>query len=88
MRVNSVNPGFIGTAMVSSGVDSMSEPEGLTFEERIMARVPMGRRGESNDIADVILTLALEDSNYMNGSELAIDGGCIARQAVSVKLNF
>jgi 3(or 17)beta-hydroxysteroid dehydrogenase len=79
IRVNSVHPGFIATAMVTDAVASMSEDEGEAFQERIMANIPMGHMGEPLDIANGVLFLASEESRYMTGSELVIDGGYIAR---------
>ncbi len=79
VRVNSVHPGFIGTAMVTGALESMTEAEALAFQERILACIPMGRMGEPSDIANGILFLASEESSYITGSELVIDGGYIAR---------
>ena len=79
VRVNSVHPGFIGTAMVSSAVESMSEADGQAFEARILGNIPMGYMGEPLDVANGVLFLASEESEYMTGSELVIDGGYIAR---------
>jgi NAD(P)-dependent dehydrogenase (short-subunit alcohol dehydrogenase family) len=79
IRVNSVHPGFIATAMVTDAVASMTEAEGTQFQERIMGSIPMGRMGEPIDIANGVLFLASEESCYMTGSELVIDGGYIAR---------
>jgi NAD(P)-dependent dehydrogenase (short-subunit alcohol dehydrogenase family) len=79
IRVNSVHPGFIATAMVTDAVASMAEDEGEAFQERIMANIPMGHMGEPLDIANGVLFLASEESRYMTGSELVIDGGYIAR---------
>lgn len=79
IRVNSVHPGFIGTAMVSDALESMNEQDGQAFEQRIMDGIPMGRMGEPRDIANGVLFLASDESSYMTGSELVIDGGFIAR---------
>jgi NAD(P)-dependent dehydrogenase (short-subunit alcohol dehydrogenase family) len=79
IRVNSVHPGFIGTAMVSDAVAGMAEADGVAFQERILASIPMGRMGEPGDIANGVLFLASDESGYMTGSELVIDGGFIAR---------
>ena len=79
VRVNSVHPGFIGTPLVSGAVASMSDVDGAAFETRILDSIPMGRMGEPRDIAHGVLFLASEESSYMTGSELVIDGGYIAR---------
>jgi NAD(P)-dependent dehydrogenase (short-subunit alcohol dehydrogenase family) len=79
IRVNSVHPGFIETRMVSGAVESMPESEGEEFTARIIGNIPMGHMGEPLDIANGVLFLASEESKYMTGSELIIDGGYIAR---------
>lgn len=79
IRVNSVHPGFIGTAMVSGAVATMSEEDGNAFQERIVGNIPMGRMGEPRDIANGVLYLASDESSYVTGSELVIDGGYIAQ---------
>ncbi len=79
IRVNSVHPGFIGTAMVADAVASMGEEEGAAFEARIMDSIPLGRMGEPRDVANGVLYLASEESSYVTGAELVIDGGYIAR---------
>lgn len=78
IRVNSVHPGFIGTAMVSGAMETMSEEDALAFQERIVGNIPMGRMGEPRDIANGVLYLASDESSYVTGSELIIDGGYIA----------
>ena len=79
IRVNSVHPGFIGTAMVSGAVATMSEEDGNAFQERIVGNIPMGRMGEPRDNANGVLYLASDESSYVTGSELVIDGGYIAQ---------
>ena len=73
IRVNSVHPGFMLTPMTrgSFGV----EPG----RSRVIARVPMGRVGEPMEIARGILFLASDESAYITGSELVIDGGMTAQ---------
>ena len=79
IRVNSVHPGFIDTKMVSGAVETMSEADGEAFTSRIVGNIPMGHMGEPLDIANGCLFLASDESKYMTGSELVIDGGYIAR---------
>ena len=79
IRVNSVHPGFIDTNMVSGAVATMTEEEGEAFTTRIVGNIPMGHMGEPLDIANGVLFLASEESKYMTGSELIIDGGYIAK---------
>ena len=73
IRVNSVHPGFMMTPMTSEGA---AEEERLNF---MVSRIPMGRMGDAMEIARGILFLASDESSYMTGSELVIDGGMTAQ---------
>ena len=76
IRVNSVHPGFILTAMVEEGIGSMPEEIQAEMSERLAREIPLGgAMGEPLDIANGCLFLASEESKYMTGSELIIDGG-------------
>lgn len=75
VRVNSVHPGFIRTAMVEEGIASMPEELADQMLERVMREIPLGDMGEPLDIANGCLFLASDESKYMTGSELIIDGG-------------
>jgi NAD(P)-dependent dehydrogenase (short-subunit alcohol dehydrogenase family) len=75
IRVNSVHPGVIDTPIwtklpVSAGLNVPIDPR-----EIARAGVPLGRVGEAQDIANGVLFLASELSDYMTGTELVIDGG-------------
>jgi 3-oxoacyl-[acyl-carrier protein] reductase len=73
IRVNGVAPGYIRTAQALSEVHSLG-PEGL---EKAAEFIPMGRVGEPEDIADVILFLASEGARYVTGQVLVVDGGLL-----------
>lgn len=76
IRVNSVHPGFILTAMVENGIGSMPEAMQEEMRERLIREIPLGgTMGEPLDIANGCLFLASDESKYMTGSELVIDGG-------------
>ncbi|MEH6581241.1 MAG: glucose 1-dehydrogenase [Halioglobus sp.] len=75
VRVNSVHPGFILTPMVEEGIGSMPEEEQEEMAARLEREIPLGSMGEPLDIANGCLFLASEESKYMTGSELVIDGG-------------
>lgn len=78
IRVNSVHPGFIWTPLVEQLAEE--SPEGLdAFREELASRHPLGHVGEPDDIAYGILYLASDESRFMTGSELVIDGGYTAR---------
>ena len=73
IRCNSVHPGIIYTDMTS---DSLDTEEG---QRNWMNRVPLRRLGQSEDVANGVLFLASDESSYMTGSELVIDGGITAQ---------
>ncbi len=75
IRVNSVHPGFILTPMVEQGLAGLSPDE----VAGLMSGIPLGAMGEPQDIANGCLYLASDESKYMTGSELVIDGGFTAR---------
>lgn len=79
IRINSVHPGFILTAMVEEGIGSMPEAVQLEMSERLEREIPLRTMGEPLDIANGCLFLACEESKYMTGSELVIDGGYTCR---------
>ena len=73
IRVNSVHPGFVDTPMTA---ELHSLPS--VHEERV-AKTPLGRMGLPEDIAYGILYLASDESRFVTGSELVIDGGMTAQ---------
>ena len=76
IRVNSIHPGFILTSMVEQGVAMMPEDVQAEFTGRLEREIPLGgTMGEPLDIANGCLFLASDESKYMTGAELVIDGG-------------
>ena len=73
IRANSIHPGPIDTEMIA---DNIATPEGRSESE---ARVPLGRIGTVMDVAYGALFLASDESSFMTGTELVIDGGITAR---------
>ncbi len=73
IRVNGVAPGYIRTAQALSEEHSLG-PEGLAKAAEF---IPLGRVGEPEDIADVILFLASEAARYLTGQVLVVDGGLL-----------
>ena len=73
IRANSVHPGPIVTPMTD---DSRGDQAVLQSME---ARVPLGRYGESDEVAYGVLYLASDESSFVTGSELVIDGGWTAQ---------
>ncbi len=79
IRVNSIHPGFIDTAIVSGALATLSAEEAQALLQELLSRIPMGRVGEPREIGCGILFLASDESSYMTGSELVIDGGYTAK---------
>jgi NAD(P)-dependent dehydrogenase (short-subunit alcohol dehydrogenase family) len=71
VRVNSVHPGLIRTPLVEAQSDEMNAG--------IIAATPMGRMGTPREVANVCLFLASDDSSFVTGSELIVDGGYLAQ---------
>jgi 3-oxoacyl-[acyl-carrier protein] reductase len=73
IRVNGVAPGYIRTAQLLSKEHSLG-PEGA---EQASSFIPMGRIGEPEDVADVILFLASPAARYVTGQTIVVDGGLL-----------
>ena len=73
IRVNSISPGPINTPIYSKM--GMSEDVLQQFAASVQAKVPMQRFGTGEDIAKAALFLATEESSFMTGSEITVDGG-------------
>ena len=73
IRCNSVHPGPIDTEMGHIAVP----PDKL--EERLYQRIPMGRFGTAEEVANVILFLASDESSFVTGSEVVVDGGATCK---------
>lgn len=72
INANVVAPGAIDTPMVSSAQIPKEQFDAL------MARIPLGRMGRSEEVANLIVFLASEESSYVTGSTFHIDGGWLA----------
>jgi 3-oxoacyl-[acyl-carrier protein] reductase len=73
IRVNGIAPGYIRTAQLLSKEHSLG-PDGAASAG---AFIPMGRIGEPEEIADVIVFLASEGARYMTGQTVVVDGGLL-----------
>jgi NAD(P)-dependent dehydrogenase (short-subunit alcohol dehydrogenase family) len=70
VRVNCIAPGFIDTAMSAKAFEN--DP---SRRDRVLARTPLGRLGEPSDVADAALYLASDQSKFVTGIVLPVDGG-------------
>ena len=75
IRANSVHPTFIDTPMVDDVVAGADPQE---MRAKLARQVPLGRIGTVDDVAYAVLYLASDESRFMTGSELKLDGGISA----------
>lgn len=75
IRVNAVSPGPIQTDFLNKTGLSAHQIQG--FSEGILTSVPMKRYGRADEVAKAVLFLASDDSSYMMGSEIYVDGGLV-----------
>jgi 3-oxoacyl-[acyl-carrier protein] reductase len=69
VRVNAVSPGYTRTPMIASVPEKVLEP--------FITRTPLGRLAEVRDIANAVLFLASEESEFITGQVLRVDGGLV-----------
>ena len=76
IRVNAIQPGAIQTPMLDSFLDMMPDrDEGLKM---FASAHPMNRVGQPDEVANAVLFLASDESSYITGASLPVDGGALA----------
>lgn len=75
IRCNSIHPAFIDTPMLDDILRRGTREEGL---ERLARQVPLGQVGDTGDIAWAVVYLASDESKFMTGAEMVLDGGVSA----------
>jgi 3alpha(or 20beta)-hydroxysteroid dehydrogenase len=70
IRVNTICPGYIETPMTATAPES--------FRSANVAETPLGRTGEVGDVAPLVLFLISDESSYLSGAEIPVDGGLSA----------
>ena len=75
IRVNTVNPGPIESRMMSSIAEGFAPGGGVDFNEKITAETPMGRYGKPQEVVNMMVFLASDESSYCTGSVYMVDGG-------------
>jgi len=78
VRINSLHPGYVGTALIENALSKMNEEDGEAYVNRVMGNIPLKRMAEPVEIANGALFLASDEASYMTGAELVIDGGYTA----------
>jgi NAD(P)-dependent dehydrogenase (short-subunit alcohol dehydrogenase family) len=76
IRVNCVLPGITATPMIDKWVADQSDP--AAFAERIKSSIPLGRLARPVDVAYAVTFLASDESSYITGALLPVDGGYTA----------
>jgi 3alpha(or 20beta)-hydroxysteroid dehydrogenase len=71
IRVNSIHPGYIETAMTASAPPA--------FRAANIAETPLGRTGTVDDVAPLVVFLISDESSYISGAEIPVDGGMTAQ---------
>lgn len=77
IRVNAVCPAMIMTPMLRKFIDLQPDPQ--AYVRQVEASTPMGRMGTVEEVARAVLFLASDESSYVTGSALMVDGGYTAR---------
>ena len=72
IRVNAISPGPIDTPMTSGMVQSDG---GKELKNKLLSTIPLGRMGDPDEVAKAVSFLASDDSSYITGIELFVDGG-------------
>lgn len=73
IRVNVLSPGPTRTPIIGKG--GLDEAAALAMEQMVAKTIPLGRFGEADELAKAALFLASDDSSFVNGIELSVDGG-------------
>ena len=73
IRVNAIAPGYMLTSLVKGGLDA--DP---ARRQRVLARIPLGRLGEPEEIGGALVFLASDAARYITGASISIDGGWTA----------
>ncbi|MCM3570608.1 SDR family NAD(P)-dependent oxidoreductase [Neobacillus mesonae] len=79
IRVNSIHPSPVNTRMMRSLEAGFAPEDAEGAKELLTQKIPLGRYGESDDIANLVLFLASDESSFITGAQYRIDGGMGAR---------
>ena len=76
IRVNAICPGFVETDLTAAVIGKAPDPAAVRRERT--ATHPIGRLGRPEDIAGVVVYLASDESSWVTGAALPVDGGYLA----------
>ncbi|OPG06370.1 3-oxoacyl-ACP reductase [Streptomyces sp. GKU 895] len=74
IRVNTIHPGYIDTEMTAASTEA--------FREAILRETPLGRGGSVDDIAPLVVFLISDESSFITGADIPVDGGLTAHGGV------
>jgi NAD(P)-dependent dehydrogenase (short-subunit alcohol dehydrogenase family) len=77
IRVNTICPGDVDTPLLQEYFDGLADPEAARQE--IMDRYPLRRFASPRDVANIAVFLASDDASYLNGIDVVVDGGLLAK---------
>ena len=80
IRVNAISPGTIDTPGLDAAIGGAETESGRQVKEFLVSRIPLGRIGTPDDVADAVLFLASDQSRFITGTELFVDGGTVQVQ--------
>ncbi|HLR74001.1 MAG TPA: SDR family oxidoreductase [Virgibacillus sp.] len=79
VRVNSIHPTSVNTRMMRSIESGMNPEDDAEAKEYLLNEIPLGRYGEKEDIANLVLFLASDESTFVSGNQYRVDGAIGAR---------
>jgi NAD(P)-dependent dehydrogenase (short-subunit alcohol dehydrogenase family) len=74
IRVNAISPGLVPTPRYNTSL-GMTQEQVDQYVQNLIGNIPLGRPGTTDEIAKAVSFLASDDSSYVNGIELFVDGG-------------
>ena len=78
VRVNAVAPGPVDNRMIQSLADQIGGGDPASFRTFVESKIPMGRYGKNEEIAQLIAFLSSDAASYCNGGLYLADGGYVA----------
>jgi len=78
VRINTVCPGFVETSMLVAAVSKLPPEVAQALQAKVLGRTPMKRMAQPAEIANAVLYLASDESSFVTGTDLVVDGGYTA----------
>jgi hypothetical protein len=86
ISVNAICPGYILTPMVKRAANELDPGNPQSVIDRIVGTIPMGRLGKIEEIGELAAFLSSDESSYITGTQIVIDGGSTLPETVSTKI--